>query len=653
MVKELAGDRKVNVFFEHFRGVNRRKAPGEGSSVPIEEEEVLAKQGGVAVGFEGLGEQEVQGVIYDEPNGNVEEQNEEPLFNDGEMDDDQMQALRELGRLNRKRKSQRTKTRPNYELYDGVSDFKEVKLEVGQVFVSSKVFKEVTKEYAIRCGRVIWFPCNENGRVKGICKGKNTNCPWTIWASKYEKNSDAFMIKTLNDKHTCPRSNKNRHANSAWLSRRAKLKACEIIEGSLSQYAKLWDYAEELKKTNPGSTVVIDTELGPDDKNKFKRIYICFNACKQGWLHGCRKIIGLDACHVKAYHKAQLMWAEDLNLTDCLGITFMTDRQKGLVESIGDIWPNCEHRFCVRHMYANFKKKFKDNKIRGKMWKAARSTTVDDFQICMAEIKKLNEKAWEWLNEISPSQWSKSYFSVYPKCDMTLNNLCEIVNGNREVLEARSSPIYSMLEMLRIKIMNRRARRIAEIKRWPPLVPPKIVKQPGRPKKLRIREIGEIPPSQRKFKQVHKSYTCSACKQEVHNYKSCSKRAELITRISKKKTTQSIKSPSPQTESSNAPETDHGEDDVEPDTDHGEDDDEPDTDHGEDDVEVANQDFFSEMIRQTAIEKNIDFSCTLDTETWKENMMSTLHSAMENFKQMVQNLQNETSVTKKKKKKTQ
>ncbi|KAK3224560.1 hypothetical protein Dsin_011585 [Dipteronia sinensis] len=426
MVKELAGDRKVNVFFEHFRGVNRRKAPGEGSSVPIEEEEVLAKQGGVAVGFEGLGEQEgigqdfgveeieatintedivdedawssdsdsstdfdddfeepkymetcedaeveVQGVIYDEPNGNVEEQNGEPLFNDGEMDDDQMQALRELGRLNRKRKSQRAKTRPNYELYDGVSDFKEVKLEVGQVFASSKVFKEVTKEYAIRCGRVIWFPCNEKGRVK-----------------------DAFMIKTLNDKHTCPRSNKNRHANSAWLSRRytnqlrrggnfkmshflsqlrkdyveqpsrsqvyrAKLKAGEIIEGSLStQYAKLWDYAEELKKTNPGSTVVIDTELGPDDKNKFKRIYICFNACKQGWLHGCRKIIGLDACHVKAYHKAQLMWAvgidadngyyliahavvekecheswswflnllkEDLNLTDCLGITFMTD----------------------------------------------------------------------------------------------------------------------------------------------------------------------------------------------------------------------------------------------------------------------------------------------------------------------------------------
>ncbi|KAI9187402.1 hypothetical protein LWI28_027732 [Acer negundo] len=243
-----------------------------------------------------------------------------------------MQALRELGRLNRKRKSRRTKLRPKYEFYNGMSELKDVKLEVGQVFTSSKVFKEAAKEYAIKCGRVIWFPCNEKGRVKGICKGKNTICPWSIWASK------------------------------------AKLKAGEIIEGNLStQYAKLWDYAEELKKTNHESTVVIDIELGPADKNKFTRIYICFNACKQGWLHRCIKIIGLDACHVKSYHKAQLMsaiginadngyyliayvvvekewhesWSwflkllkEDLNLEDCLGITFMTKDKKVLLSQL-------------------------------------------------------------------------------------------------------------------------------------------------------------------------------------------------------------------------------------------------------------------------------------------------------------------------------
>ena len=92
----------------------------------------------------------------------------------------------------------------------------------------------------------------------------------------------------------------------------------------------------------------------------------------------------------------------------------------------------------------------------------------------MAEIKELNENAWKWLNAISPSQWSKSFFSVHSKCDMTLNNFCEIVNGDREVLKARSSPIYSLLEMLCIKIMNRRASRRADLKRWYQDIGPKI-----------------------------------------------------------------------------------------------------------------------------------------------------------------------------------
>ncbi|KAK0590464.1 hypothetical protein LWI29_027461 [Acer saccharum] len=158
----------------------------------------------------------------------------------------------------------------------------------------------------------------------------------------------------------------------------------------------------------------------------------------EGWLHGCRKIIGLDACHVKSYHKAQLLWAVGIDADNgYYPIAYAVVEKECHVESIGDIWPTCEHRFCVRHMYASFKKKFKDDIIRGKLWKAARSTKIEDFQTCMAEIKELNENAWKWLNGISPSQWSKSFFSVHSKCDMTLNNLCEIVNGDREVLEAR------------------------------------------------------------------------------------------------------------------------------------------------------------------------------------------------------------------------
>ena len=34
---------------------------------------------------------------------------------------------------------------------------------------------------------------------------------------------------------------------------------------------------------------------------------MCPGACKQGWLEGCRSIIGLDGCHVKGQYTGQLL----------------------------------------------------------------------------------------------------------------------------------------------------------------------------------------------------------------------------------------------------------------------------------------------------------------------------------------------------------
>ncbi|KAK0571396.1 hypothetical protein LWI29_015101 [Acer saccharum] len=68
----------------------------------------------------------------------------------------------------------------------------------------------------------------------------------------------------------------------------------------------------------------------------------------------------------------------------------------------------------------------------------------------------------------------------------------------------------------------------------PPLLPPIDVKQAGRPRKLRIKEIGEIPPNARKIARLHKMYTCSKCHQAGHSAKTYAKRAELQAKLKKK-----------------------------------------------------------------------------------------------------------------------
>ncbi|GJS00217.1 hypothetical protein Tco_0316725 [Tanacetum coccineum] len=51
-------------------------------------------------------------------------------------------------------------------------------------------------------------------------------------------------------------------------------------------------------------------------------------------------------------------------------------------------------------------------KLKDLLWRSASATSVKEFEKCMLELKKMNPKAHEWLNKISPEHWVKSHFSV-------------------------------------------------------------------------------------------------------------------------------------------------------------------------------------------------------------------------------------------------
>jgi hypothetical protein len=87
------------------------------------------------------------------------------------------------------------------------------------------------------------------------------------------------------------------------------------------------------------------------------------------------------------------------------------------------------------------------------LWAAASSYTDIEFRHHMEEIKKLNHAAFEYLEKIDPSGWSRSWFSDYPKCDLLVNNISECFNSY--ILKARDKPILTMLEMIRKQLQRR------------------------------------------------------------------------------------------------------------------------------------------------------------------------------------------------------
>ncbi|CAN6708047.1 unnamed protein product [Malus baccata var. baccata] len=170
-------------------------------------------------------------------------------------------------------------------------------------------------------------------------------------------------------------------------------RALKIIEGKhAEQYTKLWDFAKEVKKTNPGSTVKVkldrDGNLSVINKKGFKKVLL-----------------------------------------------------------------NSHHRFCVKHLYINFINMFKGKTLNDALWSMVRTTTVPRFKKAMEDMKKLDEKAYNSLVKKPAHHWSKSYFETYIKCDMLLNNLCE--SFNVVILVQRQKPIVTMLLLIHILLMKR------------------------------------------------------------------------------------------------------------------------------------------------------------------------------------------------------
>ncbi|XP_075659076.1 uncharacterized protein LOC142628940 [Castanea sativa] len=212
-------------------------------------------------------------------------------------------------------------------------------LKKGMKFPNSNVFKEALREYAIKKPIDIKFKLNEKKKIQVY---------------------------------------------------RTKRKATNLItRDEQLQYGKLRDYAEMIRLNDKGSRVILQTEM--EDENaqpKFKRMYIRYNAQKVGFLGDCRPIIGLDGCHLKGIFGGQIIFATDRDGNDNifpvtfvvvkqenkdswvwflqqfsdgignpkqLNLVFITNRQKGFILAIEMLFPTCEHRYCVKHIYNNFK----------------------------------------------------------------------------------------------------------------------------------------------------------------------------------------------------------------------------------------------------------------------------------------------------------
>ncbi|GJZ29922.1 hypothetical protein Tco_0574969 [Tanacetum coccineum] len=357
---------------------------------------------------------------------------------------------------------------------------------------------------------------------KQILNSKKVNCPFRLYAS-WMSREHSFQIKSLRSEHKCCRNyNLGSLVTYKWIAvqyfkeiiedpfiplrkmrddirqkfmidvsvgqcKRAKQLALFDHEGGLIEhYAKLYQYRQAILDSNPGSTCTLDVVESDNGSVSFKRMYICFKGVKDGWLAGCRKVIGLDGCFLKHTCRGELLtamgrdannqmypiaWAvvrvenadnwgwflhllhDDLCLNDGTGITIISDSHKGLIDAVNDWLPEAEHRKCTRHIYANFKKKYSGLQYQRLFWAAASCTLEQQFLQIMDQIKLLDANAYDYLIQRDPNSWSRAFFEMDRRCAAFENGISE--SFNRAILGPRMKPIITMLEEIRLYIMQR------------------------------------------------------------------------------------------------------------------------------------------------------------------------------------------------------
>ena len=219
-------------------------------------------------------------------------------------------------------------------------------LVLGKTFSSAAEFKQALLRYSLKTRYNIKLYISTQMRLAAVCSDTEYDCPWRVYCS-YEKRKHKLQIKVYINEHACVRSGYSKMLKSSSIAQlfserlrvNPKLTAKKIgeeikrsynltvTEGQCQKaktkitrerkasheahFSRIWDYDAELHKTNPGTITEIVTIPGatPRHKQKFDRIYVCFEAQRAAWKSTCRPIIGLDGAFLKWDVKGQLIAA--------------------------------------------------------------------------------------------------------------------------------------------------------------------------------------------------------------------------------------------------------------------------------------------------------------------------------------------------------
>ncbi|XP_020266828.1 uncharacterized protein LOC109842351 [Asparagus officinalis] len=384
----------------------------------------------------------------------------------------------------------------------------------GQRFESAKELRLALLYYSMAKKFEYLFAKNEPKRIRVFCRFKEAqNCPWMLFASPTQ-NENRLEIKTFVDNHTCGNFGNNAGQSRAsrqfiatqvlpTLKVRPDLRPIDVQKELLTSYglrvdySKIWWgkeraqeqlygdahesydqlrwYVEEVKKTNPGSYIHVEQNEG-----RFSKLFICYAACINGFLNGCRPLIFLDGTFLKDRFKGlwSILYERPYPYNPPHKLVIISDADKGIREAVREYFPDAIHSRCVLHLVENFRKKLrdlsfkaKDTRILGNLLQSAcYKYTKAEWNDYVEDIRLADERAYNIVMNYAPENWANAIFPGIRYGHVT-SNVAE--SFNKWIHEARLLRILQLVEHIRKQIMVRMNERRLMAESWNGFLCPK------------------------------------------------------------------------------------------------------------------------------------------------------------------------------------